>query len=231
MSVPNLVVVPGRGNGIQNVLVDGVSTKRLWEGPLARLGDRVRSEKRIVGFRNHWTGVRESLCGSCLGLAVIAGHLEDTLPVPVGCSCRVVLPNGHRIQGVYVPICTPGASYDDLVRDGGANWLYCDWVDLVFTPIYSSEGDLKRMIGFVSMLQYFFLRGEWEVPETLWRFLADKGFGETEEEILQFIHVHLVHAQSYVVPVTDAVMKRKMCLSFAAERHELLSRSCYGPDE
>jgi len=167
---------------------------------LRRIGlDKNEDPPGVIGFRNHFTGVREPLCQTCLALVVVCGHLSPHLPVSEDCACRDRVPPGKVAEFVFEPNSTPGISYSDLVTDGGVAWNLGDWNLLVFMPIRRSDG-LRRydlMLPFVTMLQFLIYRSV-DVPMGILTIVRRRFRLQDNYEILRFVWSGVGGAKSYV---------------------------------
>jgi hypothetical protein len=118
-------------------------------------------------------------------------------------------------------------NYDDLVRDGGANWSWDDWLYLVFLPITLNGESLKLCMPYVAMMQHFYARGIWECPRDVRDTLSRLRVGDTRDEVLEFIRVWLCNANRFTARLMDAETEERLMRVAADDCLALFVEHCF----
>jgi len=139
----------------------------------------------VLGFFNHYTCERAPLCEKCSSIVAITGHLHPLTPVPFGCLCRAVCPEGFVGQQRFVSSATLGADYGDLERDGGRGWVYVDWMALVVNPLVLAYNrkDVTAVTYLLRCFLWYLRLSRWGLTENIRSMLSNLGLGANQLEI------------------------------------------------
>jgi hypothetical protein len=175
-------------------------------------GGEVDAVPRVVGFQNHWDGIRRAICDLCMRIVIVSKHLDPNTPLPDGCVCRAIRPAGHEVDLVFVPKTTSNLFFEDLNRDGGILWSTDDWHIMVCLSLYRAANRkmFSEILPFVGMLQYALIRLDVVIDENVFRILKTYHCGESKDEILFFIRSGIRQAGNFMLGPFDPEADRKV---------------------